>query len=40
MDKQKIIAFFDRLADRWDEEAVENPAIINAILDHAAIEEG
>ncbi len=40
MDKEKIIAFFDRLAEGWDEEATDDPAVINAILDHAAICDG
>ncbi len=40
MDKKKIIAFFNRLAGSWDEESTDDPAIINAILDHAAIRKG
>lgn len=40
MDKQKIIAFFDRRARRWDDDSDDNPAIINLILDYAGIEKG
>ena len=40
MDKQKIIAFFDRLADGWDAELQKDEGKINAILDAAGIAEG
>ena len=35
-----VIAFFDRLADGWDESTVRNDEVINKILDNAGVREG
>lgn len=40
MEKQEIIAFFDRCAPTWDADTVKNDAIIAKILDHAEIGTG
>ena len=40
MNKQDIIAFFDRCAPSWDAEMIKNDAIIEKILDNAEIEAG
>lgn len=40
MNKQDIIAFFDRLAPEWDADLIRSDAIINAILDGAGIGPG
>ena len=40
MNKEDIIAFFDRAAARWDAELIKNDAVIGKILDHAGIRAG
>ena len=40
MDKQAVIAFFDRLAPDWDADMVRNDEIINTILDNAGVRAG
>ena len=40
MDKQDVIAFFDRAAATWDAEMIKNDTIINRILDNAEVGEG
>jgi len=40
MEKQDVIAFFDRCAPTWDAEMVKNDAIIGKILDNAEVEAG
>ncbi len=40
MDKQDVIAFFDRCAATWDAEMVKSDATIGKILDHAEVGEG
>lgn len=40
MDKDKIISFFNRAAEKWDEDSTDEPAVINVILDRAGIREG
>ena len=40
MDKQEIIAFFDRCAPTWDGEMIKDDAIIGAILDNAEVGAG
>lgn len=40
MNKQDVVAFFDRLAPQWDEELIRSDAIIAKILDGAGIGEG
>lgn len=37
MNKQNVISFFDRLAPQWDATTIRNDAIIDDILDHAAV---
>lgn len=39
MDKEAVIAFFDRLAPNWDADMVRNDEIINTILDNAGVAE-
>jgi demethylmenaquinone methyltransferase/2-methoxy-6-polyprenyl-1,4-benzoquinol methylase len=40
MNKQDVIAFFDRCAPSWDAEMIKNDAIIGKILDNAEVEAG
>jgi len=40
MNKQDVIAFFDRLAPGWDADMVKNDSIIHAILDGARVGTG
>lgn len=40
MEKEEVIKFFDKCADRWDAEMIRNDAIINTILDNANVTEG
>ena len=40
MDKNAVIEFFDRAADRWDAEMTSNDAIIEQILNNAEVETG
>ena len=40
MDKQDVIAFFDRAAATWDAEMIKSDTIINRILDNAEVGEG
>ena len=40
MEKQDVIAFFDRCAPTWDAEMIKNDAIIGLILDNAEVGEG
>lgn len=40
MNKQDVIAFFDRLAPQWDADMVRHDHIISHILDNAGIREG
>ena len=40
IETKEVIEFFDRLAPGWDAEMVRNDAVINTILDNAAVMEG
>lgn len=40
MEKQDVIAFFDRCAPGWDADQVDRSAVINTILDNARVGEG
>ena len=40
MNKQDVIAFFDRLAPGWDDDMIRHEDIIQQILDHAGITAG
>ena len=40
MEKQDVIAFFNRRASTWDAEMVKNDAVIGNILDNAQVGEG
>ena len=40
MNRQDVIAFFDRLAPTWDEALQDRSAVISAILDNAAVGAG
>ena len=40
MNKQDVIAFFDRLAPQWDTDMIRHDHIISHILDNAGIREG
>ena len=40
MDKQDVIAFFDRCAPSWDAEMIKNDAIIGKLLDNAEVGPG
>lgn len=40
MNKQDVIAFFDRCAPKWDADMIKNDEIIGKILDNAEIEPG
>lgn len=40
MNKQDVIAFFDRLAVRWDADMIRSDEIIGTILDNAQIASG
>lgn len=40
MNKQDVIAFFDRIAPAWDADMIKNDVIIGKILDNAEIEAG
>ena len=40
IDKEEVIAFFDRLAPGWDAGLVRNEEIIKQILDNAEISAG
>ena len=40
MDKNEMIAYFDRCAPQWDNENLVDPAIVEAILDNAQVGEG
>jgi len=40
MNKESVIAFFDRLAPDWDANMIRDDQIINTILDYADITEG
>ena len=40
IDKDEVVAFFDRLAPRWDADMVTNDLIINTILDNAGVHAG
>ena len=40
IETKEVIEFFDRLAPQWDADMVRNDAIINTILDNAAVTEG
>lgn len=40
MNKQDVIAFFDRLAPTWDAEQVNRDAVITLILDNADVRAG
>ena len=40
MEKQDVIAFFDRMAPSWDAELIKSDAIIGKILDNAEVEAG
>lgn len=40
MNKQDVIAFFDRLAPTWDETTVDRSAVISVILDNADVRAG
>ena len=40
MDKEKVIAFFDSLAEKWDGMQVRNEHILEAVLDFAGVFKG
>lgn len=40
MNKQDVVAFFDRLAPQWDADMIRNDEIISTILDNANINAG
>ena len=40
MNKNDVIAFFDRLAPRWDADMIKNDEIIKTILDNAGVRPG
>ena len=40
IETKEVIEFFDRLAPDWDAEMIRSDAIINTILDNAAVTEG
>ena len=40
MNKQDVIAFFDRLAPQWDADMIRHDDVIDAILYHAGVTEG
>lgn len=40
MNKQDVIAFFDRLAPNWDADMIRHDDIIATILDNAGVKEG
>ena len=40
MNKNDVIAFFDRLAPRWDADMIKSDAIIHTILDNANVRSG
>ena len=40
IDKDEVVAFFDRLAPLWDADMVTNDLIINTILDNAGVHAG
>ena len=40
IETKEVIDFFDRLAPGWDADMVRNDAVINTILDNAAVMEG
>ena len=40
MEKQDVIAFFDRCAPNWDADMIKNDAIIGKILDNAEVGPG
>lgn len=40
MNKQDVIAFFDRLAPQWDADMIRSDSIIHQILDNAGIRSG
>lgn len=40
MNKQDVIAFFDRCAPTWDQRCVTNDAVIGRILDNACVAAG
>ena len=40
IETKEVIEFFDRLAPGWDADMVRNDAVINTILDNAAVMEG
>ena len=40
MNKQDVIAFFDRIAPSWDADMIKNDSIIGKILDNVEIEAG
>ena len=40
MEKQDVIAFFDRCAPSWDAEMIKNDAVIGTILDNAEVGPG
>ena len=40
MNKNDVIAFFDRLAPQWDADMIKNDAIIHTILDNAEVTAG
>lgn len=40
MNKQDVIAFFDRLAPQWDGDTIRSDVIIGQILDNAGVKKG
>lgn len=40
MDKKEVIAYFDRQAEVWDAEMIQNDRVIEKILDHAGVIAG
>ena len=40
IDKQDVIAFFDRCAPTWDENMIRNEEVIHKILDNGGVVAG
>ena len=40
MDKKDVIAFFDRMASRWDADMIRSDSVIDTILENANVQPG
>lgn len=40
MKKEEVIAFFDKMAPKWDVDMIRNDAVIDTILNHAKVKPG